>query len=61
MVLTQKEADALQIAGFSSVGELLARYFELVKVKNELDNRLPNVIGSNKCQVNLEYRPNLYP
>lgn len=63
MVLTQKEIDSLQIAGFSSVSELLARYFELqreklLELRSKKETNITNAVGSNKCQV---YVPNLYP
>lgn len=58
--LSQKEYDALQIAGFSSVEELLARYFELVKNAKMIDiafksyeRSLADAVGSAKCQVNV--------
>lgn len=65
MVLTHKEIDALGIAGFSSVSELLARYFELLnqpddglenqakfkrKVPNT-SNRYVDAIGTDKAQI----------
>lgn len=39
-MITKKEHDAMQIAGFNSVSELLKRYFELLKVSDRLSNTL---------------------
>lgn len=54
--LSEREYDALHIAGFSSVEELLARYFYLLKNKKELEGkvtRFADAVGSAKCQVNV--------
>lgn len=59
-MITEKEYAALEIAGFSSVSELLARYFALLKNtganKPLFPKNMPqlDVIGSNACQINLE-------
>lgn len=56
--LSQKEYDALQIAGFSSVEELLARYFHLLNIKRDLEGKINRMhavdaIGSKGCKLNV--------
>lgn len=57
--LSQKELDALEIAGFSSISELLARYFELVKATKNTEKifkeyiELVDAVGTDKCQIKL--------
>jgi len=51
--LSKREYDALQLSGFSSVEELLKRYFELIKEANSAKHAV-DAVGSDKCQLNLD-------
>lgn len=62
--LSKKEYDALHIAGFSSVEELLARYFELLKAKQRMERVIAEqgsskmyleAVGSDKCKIGFSY------
>lgn len=63
--ITQKESDAVEIAGFKSITELMSKYFSLLNQKRDLESkigklaaeaqapkRLVNAVGSNKPQIN---------
>lgn len=54
-ILSEKEYDALLIAGFTSVEELLKRYFELqkeVNIAKAQPYQTLNVVGSAVCTCN---------
>lgn len=59
--LSKREWDALQLAGFTSVEELLKRYFSLLKEKQHIEEQRSSstyieALGSDKCQINFSQR-----
>lgn len=54
MNITQRELNALEIAGFDSVTEILDRYFQLLKEVKLLREQLlvcTDAVGINSCKV----------
>lgn len=54
MNITQRELDALEIAGFDSVTELLGRYYQLLLEVKQLREQLlvcTDAIGTSSCRV----------
>lgn len=63
--LSEREWDALQLAGFTSVEELLKRYFSLLKEKQHMERTIAEqcsfstyieALGSDGCQISISQR-----